>query len=159
MSRLLLSSVAVGMVVAAIGSASRSLATAASADCSVVGTWELTGVSLDGKAVAAPRQQRKIVAGRHWMWISQAGHRDTLPLRTRADSLLYYRVVGGAGTYTTTGDSYVEHIDYFTDPTLIGTDWKATCRTAKDRWTHSYTQAGAAGAAPVNVVEEWRRLD
>ena len=93
------------------------------------------------------------------MWISQAGRRDTLPLKTRADSLLYYRVVGGAGSYTTSGNSYVEHIEYFTDPAFLGKDWKATCRTEKDHWAHSYTQAGANGADSTRVVEDWRRLE
>ena len=159
MSRILLSTAAVVLIAGASRLTSSSVPVAASAGCSVVGTWELTGLSLDGKAVASPRQQRKIVNGRHFMWISQAGRRDTLPLRTRADSLLYYRVEGGSGTYTTTGDSYVEHIDYFVDPAFIGKDWKATCRTEKDHWVHSYTQAGTNGAPSINVIEEWRRLD
>ena len=159
MSRILLSTAAVMLIAGATRLTSSSVLTAASADCSVVGTWELAGLTVDGKAIASPRQQRKIVHGSHFMWISQAGRRDTLPLKTRADSLLYYRVVGGSGTYTTTGDSYVEHIDYFTDPAFIGKDWKATCRTDKDHWVHSYTQAGVNGAASMQVVEEWRRLD
>jgi len=145
-------------MVGMIGVASHSPVTVASASCNVVGTWELTGITIDGKA-STPRQQRKIVNGRHFMWISQESRRDTLPLKTPADSLLYYRVVGGAGTYTIAGDSYVEHIDYFVDPSFIGKDWKATCRTEKDHWAHSYTQAGQNGAAPTNVVEDWRRLE
>src|SRR5688572_17974357 len=107
MSRLLSCAAALGFTVSAIGFTSSAVATGSSANCSVVGTWELTGVSQDGKPVASPRQQRKMVTGRHFMWISQAGRRDTLPLKTRADSLLYFRVIGGAGSYTTTGDSYV----------------------------------------------------
>lgn len=159
MSRILLSTAAVVLIAGATRLTSSSVPAPPSADCSVVGTWELSGLSLDGKAVASPRQQRKIVNGRHFMWISQDGRRDTLPLKTFADSLLYYRVSGGSGTYTTSGDSYVEHIDYFVDPTFIGKDWKATCRTAKDHWVHSYTQAGTNGSASTHVVEEWRRLD
>ena len=90
------------------------------------------------------------------MWLWQANRRDTLPLKTPADSLLYYRVAGGSGTYTLNGDSYVEHIDYFVDPAYVGKDWKAMCRTDKEHWVHSYTQPGTTPAA---VVESWRRLE
>jgi hypothetical protein len=124
-----------------------------------VGTWELTGVTVDGKAQLTTGQQRKIVTGKHFIWIRQASRRDTLPLNTRADTLLYYNVAGGSGTYTVAGDSYVEHIDYFIDPAYLGKDWKATCRTEQDQWIHSYTQAGAAGAPPFEVVESWKRLE
>jgi hypothetical protein len=157
MSRAFWSTAAVVALVGLVGFTPNSAATAASGNCSVVGTWELAGITIDGKAVAH-RQQRKIVTGRQFMWISQAARRDTLPLKTRADSLLYYRVEGGAGTYAVTGDSYVEHIEYFVDPTFVGKDWKAVCRTEKDHWAHSYTQPGAMGAKPSSVVEDWRRL-
>jgi hypothetical protein len=147
------------LLVAALGFASPSSVTAATASCSVVGTWELTGVTVNGKAVASPGQQRKIVTAGHFMWINQATRRDTLPLKTAVDSLMYDRVGGGSGTYTLKGDSYVEHIDYFANPAFLGKDWKATCRTEKNHWVHSYTtQPSAAGEAPEAVVEDWRRV-
>jgi hypothetical protein len=146
------------LLVTTVGLASRSSAFAAAPSCSVVGPWELTGVTVDGKAIAAPGQQRKIVTAGHFMWINQATRRDTLPLKTRADSLIAYRVDGGSGTYRLKGDSYVEHIDYFGDLAFLGKDWKATCRTDKNHWVHSYTLPGAAGVAPQAVVENWRRV-
>jgi hypothetical protein len=159
MSRALYTAAASVLFVGAVGSASHSSASAAAVNCSVVGTWELTRVTVDGKPQTASGQQRKIVTSRHFMWIWQANRRDTLPLKTRADSLLYYRVGGGSGTYTLEGDSYVEHVDYFLDPAFLGKDWPAKCRNEKDRWVHSYTQPGAAGAKPAAVVEDWRRLE
>ena len=146
------------VLLASLWLAPQSSASAAIASCRVVGTWELTGITVDGKAIAAPGQQRKIVTAGHFMWINQATHRDTLPLKTRADSLVYSSVGGGSGTYRLQGNSYVEHIDYFGDPTFLGKDWKATCRTDKNHWVHSYTLPGAAGAAPQAVVENWRRV-
>jgi hypothetical protein len=160
MSKALNSMAASLLLVAAVGLASRSSASAATARCSVVGTWELTGVTVDGKAVASPGQQRKIVTAGHFMWINQATRRDTLPLKTRADSLVYSSVAGGSGTYRLQGNSYIEHIDYFVDPAFLGKDWKATCRTDKNHWVHSYTtQPSAAGVAPQAVVEDWRRIE
>jgi len=159
MSKALYSMAASILLVAGVGLASQSSASAATASCSVVGTWELTGITVDGKAVAAPGQQRKIVTAGHFMWINQATHRDTLPLKTRADSLVYSSVGGGSGTYKLQGNSYVEHIDYFNDPAFLGKDWKATCRTEKNHWVHSYTLPGTPGVAPQAVVENWRRVE
>jgi len=158
MSKALNSMAASLLLVSALGLVSQSSATAATASCSVIGTWELTGITVDGKAVAAPGQQRKIVTAGHFMWINQATRRDTLPLKTRADSLAYSSVGGGSGTYRLQGNSYVEHIDYFNDPAYLGKDWKATCRTDKNHWVHSYTLPGASGAAPQAVIETWRRV-
>jgi hypothetical protein len=156
MSSALYRTAAIVLLVGAVGFASQSSATTVRASCSVVGTWELTGVTVDGKAVTPLGQERKIVTARHYMWLYQDARRDTLPLKTRTDSLMYYRVLGGSGTYTVEGDSYVEHTDFFFDPAFLGKDWKATCRTEKDRWVHSYTRPGATPAA---VVEDWRRLE
>src|SRR5688500_9580873 len=104
MSRALYSTAASVLLAAAVGLAVQSSATAAPAVCSVVGTWELTGLTVDGKAVTSIGQERKIVTARHYMWVYQDARRDTLPLKTRADSLLYYRMIGGSGTYTVEGD-------------------------------------------------------
>ena len=148
------------LLVSALGLASQSSAIAATANCSVVGTWELTGITVDGKAIASPGQQRKIVTAGHFMWINQATRRDTLPLKTLVDTLMAYRIGGGSGTYRLKGDSYVEHIDYFVNPAFIGKDWKATCRTDKTHWVHSYTtQPSAAGEVAKAVVENWRRIE
>ena len=159
MSKALNSMAASLFLAVALGLASQSSAIAATASCSVVGTWELMRITVDGKADASRGQQRKIVTAGHFMWINQATRRDTLPLKTRVDSLMYNRVGGGSGTYTLKGDSYVEHIDYFANPAFLGKDWKATCRTDKNHWVHSYTLASVAGAAPQAVVEDWRRVE
>lgn len=130
--------------------------------CNVVGTWNLVSNSVDG--VTAPFDpQWKVVTRRHFMWISQPARRDTLPKATAIDTLRRTRLAGGAGTYTLSGNSYTEHIDMFVDPEYVGTDWKATCRTEGNRWTHSYTFKMAADsthpARDVKAVEVWQRLD
>ena len=138
-------------------------ASSAKPACRVTGVWELTGITRGGKPVTGLNHQRKIVTKGHFMWINQASRRDTLPLKTAADSLLYYRVAGGAGTYSLAGRSYTEHIEYFIDPAWIGTHFKATCRTEGDRWFHSYpvpaTSDTSSGAPQITVSEEWRRIE
>jgi hypothetical protein len=132
-------------------------------DCRVVGTWELVGVTRGGKADASPIQQRKIVNGKHFMWINQASRRDTLPLRSLADTLRYYQVAGGSGSYSLPGNSYTERLDYFFDPSYLGKEFTANCRTHGDRWFHSYSASSFDNAATLaardSIVEEWRRIE
>ena len=66
---------------------------------------------------------------------------NTLPLKSEIDTLRAYRIAGGAGTYSTRGTSYTEHLDYFFDPSWVGTSFRAICRIEGDRWYHSYTFA------------------
>jgi hypothetical protein len=130
--------------------------------CRVAGVWELVGLKRDGAPIPW-NQQRKVVTKKHFMWIGQESRRDTLPLRTSADSLRVFRVAGGSGTYTLSGRDYTEHIDYFVDPRLIRTDWKATCRTQGDRWIHTFsvTDSSDASGRPRQYTfdEEWRRIE
>lgn len=132
------------------------------APCNVIGTWELVSVSSEG-GTNTGLDERKIVTRRHFMWIAQDSHRDTLPHATAIDSLRINRVDGGSGTWTLSGNSYVEHIDMFSDPSWVKTDFKATCKTTAKRWTHSYMAPAPANSIhagqKVQVVEEWRRIE
>ena len=132
------------------------------APCNVIGTWELVSVSSEG-GTNTGLDERKIVTRRHFMWIAQDSHRDTLPDATAVDSLRINRVDGGSGTWTLSGNSYVEHIDMFSDPSWVKTDFKATCRTTAKHWTHTYMAAAPANSIhagqKVQVVEEWRRIE
>ena len=132
------------------------------APCNVIGTWELVSVSSEG-GTNTGLDERKIVTRRHFMWIAQDSHRDTLPNATAVDSLRINRVDGGSGTWTLSGNSYVEHIDMFSDPSWVKTDFKATCKTTAKHWTHTYMAAAPANSIhagqKVQVVEEWRRIE
>lgn len=133
------------------------------AGCQVRGVWELVSVSQDGKEQPlAGYKQRKVLTDRHFIWIGQAARRDTLPLKTELDTLRAYQVGGGAGTYTTTGTTYVEHIDVFAIPSWVGTSFKATCRIQGGRWHHSFTLPNDTTAGPgpyQHVTELWRRVE
>lgn len=134
------------------------------AECDVVGVWELVGAKRNGVPLQMPGwAQRKVVTKGHFMWLGQASRRDTLPLKTVTDTLRFFSVSGGAGTWTLAGRTYTERLEYFLDPRMIGTDFKATCRTEGDRWIHTWIDTGPAGAqersAQATVDEEWRRIE
>ena len=134
------------------------------AACPVRGVWELISVSNNGKD--QPRngaRQVKIVTQRYWMWVGADARRDTLPLKTEADTLRRYLIGGGAGTYTASGNSYVENIEIFNDPAWLGKPWKATCRVEGNTWFHSFLfpqdSTGVSRDSITHVVEVWRKLE
>src|SRR5436305_5078607 len=87
------------------------------AGCRVRGVWELVSVSQNGKdQPLAGYRGMKVLTDRHFMFVGQAAKRDTLPLKTELDTLRAYQMSGGAGTYTTSGTTYIEHIEIFVIP-------------------------------------------
>jgi hypothetical protein len=132
------------------------------APCNVVGTWALVSVTSEGETTTG-LEERKIVSRKHFMWIAQEPRRDTLPHESATDSMRINRVDGGSGTWTLSGNRYVEHIDMFSDPSWVKTDFKATCRTTANHWTHTYMAPAPANSMhagqKVQVVEEWRRIE
>ena len=130
--------------------------------CRVEGVWELVSASDNGQ----PRslhgyRQRKVVAHGHFMWLGEPARRDTIQLRTRLDSLRAMQVMGGAGTYTLAGDTYIERLEYFYDPTMEGQRFPALCRTEGDRWYHTFpppTGLQSSTNQPSQTVEVWRRI-
>ena len=133
------------------------------AGCNVRGVWELVSVTTDGKEqLVNGWKQMKLVTDRHWAWVNEGLRRDTLPLKTEIDTLRAYIIGGGAGTYTASGNRYVEQIDFFNDPSWIGKPWTATCRIEGDRWYHSFTDPNDSTKAtgPVrHITELWRRIE
>lgn len=131
--------------------------------CPVRGVWEMVSVSQDGKEQPlAGYRQVKMLTDRHFMWMGQAARRDTLPLRTQMDTLRAFQVGGGAGTYTTSGSTYIEHIEFFAIPSWVGTSFRATCRIEGGRWYHSFTLPNDTTAAPgpyQHIAEVWRRVE
>ena len=110
---------------------------AASASCSVQGVWRGTRATVNGQPVTTITEI-KVVTKDHFMWVQQENRRDTLPLTSFRDTARVYRDAGGYGTYHLSGNNYVERIEVFPDPTFIGKEWAATCRTTRDQWIHSY---------------------
>lgn len=134
--------------------AARPAASPRAAACNIVGVWELVSVTTDGRPDSlGGYRQRKIVGQGHYMWVGVEGSRDTLPLRTLADTLRAFRAAGGTGTYRLAGNSYTEQLELFVDPTMQGRPFPATCRTEGDRWYHTFPADSAR-----QTVEVWRRI-
>jgi hypothetical protein len=133
------------------------------AGCRVRGVWELVSVSQNGKdQPLAGYRGMKVLTDQHFMFVGQAAKRDTLPLTTEMDTLRAYQLSGGAGTYTTTGTTYIEHIDIFVIPSWIGTSFRARCRIEGRLWYHSFTDPNDTTAGPgpyQHFIEVWRRLE
>ncbi len=133
------------------------------AGCPVRGVWELVSVSQNGKdQPLAGSRAMKVLTDQHFMFVGQAAKRDTLPLKTELDTLRAYQISGGAGTYTTSGTTYVEHLDLFVIPSWIGTSFRATCRIEGGLWYHSFTDPNDTTAGPgpyQHFIEVWRRLE
>lgn len=152
---------AVGAQVSPARRPSAATSPAAQSPCRVEGVWELVSVSVDGKARAlSGYQQRKMLANGRFMWLGQSARRDTIALRTVADTLRAQQVLGGSGTYSVRPGTYTERLDYFYDPRGIGQTVPATCRVEGDWWTHSFTVPfdTTSGGTIQRIVEVWRRV-
>jgi hypothetical protein len=140
---------------------------AAQRTCRVEGVWERVATVQSGKRTEfTGGRQRKLVTKKHHMWLSAENARDTLPLRTAADSSRFYWVNGGSGTYQLAGNLYTENLDLFSDPRLQGKSLKARCRTEGNMWYHTFVASdldipapGAARASADSTMEIWRRVD
>jgi hypothetical protein len=146
-----------------VGTGARARDTGPEGVCRLRGVWELVSVTTDGKDQPLNGYKgMKMLSEKHFMFVGQAARRDTLPLRTELDTLRAYQIPGGAGTYTTSGNRYIERLDYFVIPSWIGTSFTATCRVEGDRWYHSFTDPNDTTTArsPVqHIVEVWRRVE
>ncbi len=141
-------------------------AAAAAAPCRIQGAWErVATIQASKRTEFTGARQTKFVGKKHYMWLAGETRRDTLPLRTVADTARFYAMSGGFGTYELVGDHYTEHLDVFVDPKLEGKTLKASCRVDGNRWYHTFLEsdlaASVAGRPPVtdSVTEVWRRVE
>lgn len=158
-SRLLTAFVAAcGLLAASAGAQDSTAASgAAGRACAVEGAWDLVSLTANGKAESMDGwRQRKLVAHGQHMWIAQAEKRDTLPLRTAADSLRRFMIGGGGGAYSVSGDTYTEQLEFFFDPQLVGRSVTAKCRIEGDHWYHDFEIV--ANGQTTRTSEVWRRV-
>jgi hypothetical protein len=131
----------------------------------IQGTWQLVSQKFDGKASAPMNMVKTITKGR-WSWIQQDKEQmlARLAKKTHEDSLEAFANYLGAGygTYTLTGDTYTETIDYMSFPSFIGRTIPFKVKVEKD---HLYQ----SGKLPITdadgkeqevlLEEEYQRLE
>lgn len=131
--------------------------------CAVQGVWDLVERTIDGKDVPLNgSRERKIVTARHFMWVAQAGGRDTLPMETELERLRALQFAGGAGTYSTSDSTYIEHNELYDYAREIGTSFRAICRVTGDRWEHIFTipnDTTKSSGQILHFVQVYRRVE
>jgi hypothetical protein len=137
MKGILLSGAVLATVLATVA-ATGDNASGSAAACRVQGVWRLERIVRNGKTNTTGFEQRKIMTKNHFMWLNQESRRDTLPLKTFRDSVRYYAVNSGSGTYKVSGSTLTERIEIFPDPKWSGRDFKATCKTDRNHWLHTW---------------------
>ncbi len=131
--------------------------------CRVQGVWERVSTMQSGKTTAfAGARQRKVVTKKNYMWLEEEARRDTLPLRTVADTARFYGMSGGSGKYEVVGNKYIEHLDLFVDPKFEGKVFTASCRIQGNTWYHSFLSSDLGDttrAGRDTTTEIWRRIE
>lgn len=144
----------------------RNTSPSTAAPCRIQGAWErVATIQARKRTEYTGARQTKFVGKKHYMWIAGESRRDTLPLRTVADTARVFSMGGGFGTYELVGDRYTEHLDLFVDPRLQGKTLKASCRVDGNRWYHTFLASDLA--IPVagqtvstdSTTEVWRRVE
>lgn len=130
--------------------------------CRVRGVWDLLSRTIDGAdAPLNGGRERKIVTAHHFMWVSQAGGRDTLPMNSELEMLRALKFEGGSGTYSVSGSTYIEHQELYDNAREIGTSFTASCRVTGDRWEHMFTipnDTTTASGRILHFVQVYRRI-
>jgi hypothetical protein len=131
--------------------------------CPVQGVWDLIARTIDGKDVPLNgSRERKVVTARHFMWVAHAGGRDTLPMETELERLRALKFEGGAGTYSTSGSTYIEYNELYDNAREIGTSFRATCRVTGSRWEHIFTipnDTTKSAGQILHFVQVYRRVE
>ena len=164
--RKLLLLVATGLTtVAATGARSGSTRRTASpthAGCRVQGVWDLVSRTIDGTdSPLNGSRERKMVTARHFMWVNQAGGRDTLPMNSELEMLRALKFEGGSGTYSISDSTYIERNELYDNAREIGTSFKAKCRVTGDRWEHIFTipnDTTSASGRILHFVQVYERI-
>jgi hypothetical protein len=131
--------------------------------CRVQGVWDrVATIQARKRTEFTGNKQRKVVTKKNYMWLAEETRRDTLPLKSVADTARFYAMSGGSGTYRVVGNKYTEHLDLFVDPKVEGRDFTATCRVDGNTWYHSYLSSDlgdTTAAGRDSTTEVWRRAE
>jgi hypothetical protein len=132
--------------------------------CRLQGVWDRVAAIQSGKRTEfSGGTQRKVLTKKNFMWMFLESRRDTLPLKTVADTARYYGMSGGAGRYEVVGSKYIEHLDLFVDPKFEGKSLTASCRVEGKTWYHTFLPSDLGDTTLVgrrdSISEVWRRVE
>src|SRR5437868_827329 len=132
--------------------------------CRLPGVWVRVASIQSGKRTQfSGGTQRKVLTNKNFMWVFLESRRDTLPLKTVADSARYYGMSGGTGRYEVVGSKYIEHLDLFVDPKFEGKTLTASCRVEGNTWYHTFLPSDIGDTTLVgrrdSLSEVWRRVE
>lgn len=122
---------------------------------SLVGSWELvSATSIEkGKSESTfdpTRKMIKIINDTHFAFLNHS-------MATNPDSTVV-PFSGGGGTYTLDGNTYTEHLDYFTDKQWEGNKFEFTVNLLND----TLIQRGVEKVEKLNVdhviIEKYKRV-
>jgi hypothetical protein len=130
------------------------------------GTWDLIetrSTPPDPNFNFAEWHQIKILTSTHWVYLSQKRMAPTMTSFANDTELLAAAKTFGAGggTYTLDGDTYTEHIDFFSTPNYVGKSIPWKIRWEGDEWIQTGTfpvKALGLGDQDIELSERYRRV-
>jgi hypothetical protein len=115
----------------------------ADASNTIAGAWQMVSYNY-GKSGRLPKGSKevKLISGKHFAWVLYSNKGITL--------------ANGGGTFSLTGNSYVEHLDYADrqDSPLIGHDQRFTINLSSD----TMKTAGVLSNG-IKVSETWNKIE
>ena len=125
------------------------------------GVWELISTKSTSPDTTVVRTQAdwkqiKVITKSHFVWIGQAPNRAKF-LEGGSDAELLAAAItfgAGGGTYTFEGDTYTEHIEFFSNPNFVGVSIPFEFQIKGDQWIHSGTTP-----SDVEIVVVWERIE
>ena len=131
--------------------------------CDVEGVWQLVSRKVEGQEAVDLPQQIKLITHGRFSWVSgSADSVNTAPTKATETYRVFKSMSAGGGTYTSRGNGYMEHIEYFPDVSWIGLSLPFTCRT---EGAHLFTTGtlpvfdNGRKTGDVRVEETYRRLE
>jgi len=142
-------------------------ASAADSKHTLEGTWELVSAKYtfpDKTETNAGYKQIKVITKNHWAFVGQNTDRQKFTSQgSDAELLSAAKGFGaGGGTYTFSGDTYTEVIEFFHNPNYVGLSIPWNVKWDGDQFIQSGTfpiKAAGMGENDMQLYEVWKRIE
>jgi len=129
------------------------------------GAWELVDAKYtpaDPTFSLSTSRQIKILTKTHWAFLSQERSVPKLTSGSDAELLAAAKAFSaGGGTYTLGGDTYTEHVEFFSNPNFVGASFTFKVKWEGDEWTQTGIlpmKTLGLGDRDVELYERYRRV-